>query len=110
MTEHPRKPIGFALETDDEQQASIKASSGRARASIEFAPDIIQPPAVIPPMATLPPARKFRWGTILFSAIGALIVFGPALASRSSSKISLRVRRHSAGLPAAWRVWRPLRR
>ena len=28
MTEHPRKPIGFALETDDEQQASIKASSG----------------------------------------------------------------------------------
>lgn len=79
MTEHIRKPIGFALETDEDQQASIKASSGRARASIEFAPDLVQPPAVVPPMATLPPSRKFRWGTILVSAVGALVVMWAGL-------------------------------
>ena len=79
MTEHPRKPIGFALETDDDRQASVKASSGRARASIEFAPDFVQPPAVIPPMATLPASRKFRWGTILVSAVGALVVMWAGL-------------------------------
>jgi len=79
MTEHPRKPMGFALETDDEQQASIKASSGRARASIEFEPEIAQVPAVVPPMASLPPSRKFRWGTILISALVALIVMWAGL-------------------------------
>jgi putative membrane protein len=79
MTEHPRKPVGFAIETDEDQQASIKPSSGRTRASIEFAPDIVQPPAVVPPMATLPPSRKFRWGAILISAVGALIVMWAGL-------------------------------
>ncbi|MFO0994901.1 MAG: TIGR01620 family protein [Hyphomicrobiales bacterium] len=79
MTEHLRKPVGFALETDDDQQSSIKPSSGRARASIEFAPDLVQPPAVIPPMATLPASRKFRWGTILVSAVGALVVMWAGL-------------------------------
>jgi putative membrane protein len=79
MSETFREPTGFTIATDKEAAPAIKSGKAKSgRASIEFELDTAQLPAVVPP-APLPPPKRFRWGSLLISAIGALIVLWAGL-------------------------------
>jgi putative membrane protein len=82
VTEHPRKPTAFRIDEPDVPKPSSKTRAPRAvpARNIVFeeeAPD--QQVAVVPPV-TEPPAKRFRWGTVLLSALAGLISLWAGLA------------------------------
>jgi putative membrane protein len=78
MTEKIRRPTAFALDGADHISGTSARTGAGSKASITFEPETVQLPAAIPPSP--PPAPKsFRWGIVLFTALGSLAVLWAGL-------------------------------
>ncbi len=78
MSDTPRTPKAFVLdapETDEQPQRQPRAITG-----ISFEPEVDEGELIVMPPAPLARPRRFRWGTLLLSALFTLVTLWAGLA------------------------------
>ncbi len=73
MIENYRKPAAFELNDDEASRSPQAKTRQRASHNIKFEADVRDGEVVYPPFVPRPSSRGFRWGSILLSALAALL-------------------------------------